>query len=100
MRQRRAQRLPGRLTPGFMPRPTTGGSGLASAAGAAGASAAGSAAGAFGGWLRHHTGQTIASIRQGVEMGCPSLLSVDTSDGIVVSGQVHIIGEGTLTLPG
>lgn len=62
--------------------------------------ATGSAAGAFGGWLRHHTGQTSLRIRQGIEMGCPSLLMVDTSDGIVVSGQVQIVGDGTLHLPG
>jgi trans-2,3-dihydro-3-hydroxyanthranilate isomerase len=61
--------------------------------------ATGSAAGAFGGWLKHHTGQTSLRIHQGVAMGCPSLLMVETSDGVVVSGDVHIIGEGTLWLP-
>jgi hypothetical protein len=32
-------------------------------------------------------------------MGEPSRLRVDTSDGIVVSGDVHIIGTGTVSLP-
>ncbi len=32
-------------------------------------------------------------------MGCPSELRVDTTDGVVVSGDVHIVGEGVLTLP-
>jgi len=32
-------------------------------------------------------------------MGCPSELRVDTSEGIVVRGEVQIVGEGTLTLP-
>ncbi len=61
--------------------------------------ATGSAAGAFGAWLKERSGETRLEIEQGVEMGCPSLLRVDTSDGVVVSGDVQIIGEGTLTLP-
>jgi trans-2,3-dihydro-3-hydroxyanthranilate isomerase len=61
--------------------------------------ATGSAAGPFGAWLKEHTGLTDLVVTQGVEMGCPSEIRVDTGDGIVVSGDVHIIGEGTLTLP-
>ncbi len=61
--------------------------------------ATGSAAGAFGGWLRDRTGQTSVEVRQGIEMGCPSTLLIDTSDGVVVSGEVQIVGEGTLFLP-
>ncbi|CAN5852314.1 PhzF family phenazine biosynthesis protein [soil metagenome] len=61
--------------------------------------ATGSAAGPFGAYLKEHTGLTKLAVKQGVEMGCPSELRVETSDGIVVSGDVHIIGEGVLTLP-
>ena len=61
--------------------------------------ATGSAAGAFGAWVKRYTGATRLTIGQGIEMGCPSVLHVDTTDGVVVSGDVHIVGEGTLTLP-
>ncbi len=61
--------------------------------------ATGSAAGAFGAWVKERTGETRLVIQQGIEMGCPSLLKVDTADGMVVSGDVQIIGEGVLTLP-
>ena len=61
--------------------------------------ATGSAAGAFGAWLKQYTGVTRLSIEQGIEMGCPSELRVETTDGVVVSGDVHIVGEGLLTLP-
>lgn len=61
--------------------------------------ATGSAAGAFGAWVRKNTGVTSLVIEQGIEMGCPSELRVDTTDGVVVSGDVHIVGEGVLTLP-
>ncbi len=61
--------------------------------------ATGSAAGPFGAYLREYAGLTSLHIRQGVEMGCPSELFVDSSDGVVVSGDVHIIGEGIITLP-
>jgi trans-2,3-dihydro-3-hydroxyanthranilate isomerase len=61
--------------------------------------ATGSAAGPFGAYLKEYTGLTTLRIRQGVEMGCPSVLLVDTTDGVVVSGEVQIVGEGTLTLP-
>jgi len=61
--------------------------------------ATGSAAGPFGAYLKHYTGIEQVAIAQGVEMGCPSELRVDASDGIVVSGEVQIVGEGTLTLP-
>ncbi|MBA3275440.1 MAG: PhzF family phenazine biosynthesis protein [Chloroflexia bacterium] len=61
--------------------------------------ATGSAAGAFGAYAREYSGVSRLTIEQGIEMGCPSLLRVDTTDGVVVSGAVQIIGEGTLTLP-
>jgi len=32
-------------------------------------------------------------------MGSPSRLTVDTADGIVVSGTVRLLGTGTLALP-
>ncbi len=61
--------------------------------------ATGSAAGAFGAWVRKNTGVTSLVIEQGIEMGCPSELRVDTTDGVVVTGDVHIVGEGVFTLP-
>jgi trans-2,3-dihydro-3-hydroxyanthranilate isomerase len=61
--------------------------------------ATGSAAGPFGAYLQQYTGIDKVVIAQGVEMGCPSELRVDVSDGIVVSGDVQIVGDGTLTLP-
>jgi len=61
--------------------------------------ATGSAAGAFGAYAREYSGVSRLTIEQGIEMGCPSLLRVDTTDEVVVSGDVQIIGEGTLTLP-
>jgi trans-2,3-dihydro-3-hydroxyanthranilate isomerase len=61
--------------------------------------ATGSAAGPFGAYLKEYTGLTTLRIRQGVEMGCPSLLHVDVAEGVVVSGGVQFVGEGTLTLP-
>jgi trans-2,3-dihydro-3-hydroxyanthranilate isomerase len=62
--------------------------------------ATGSAAGAFGAYLQAMTGERAFRLRQGVEMKCPSEIFVDTQEGIAVSGMVHIIGEGTLSLPG
>ncbi|MBA2467769.1 MAG: PhzF family phenazine biosynthesis protein [Chloroflexia bacterium] len=61
--------------------------------------ATGSAAGAFGAYAKEYAGVTSLTIEQGIEMGCPSLLRVKTSDGVVVSGGVQIVGEGILTLP-
>lgn len=61
--------------------------------------ATGSAAGPFGAYLRERIGLTRLGISQGVDMGEPSRLRVDTSDGIVVSGDVHIVGTGTVSLP-
>ncbi|MDQ3655240.1 MAG: PhzF family phenazine biosynthesis protein [Chloroflexota bacterium] len=61
--------------------------------------ATGSAAGAFGMYIEEYTGATRLTIEQGIEMGCPSELRVETTDGVVVSGDVHIVGEGVLTLP-
>lgn len=61
--------------------------------------ATGSAAGPFGAYLKHYTGVTTIRVQQGVEMGCPSELFVDTTGGVVVSGEVQIVGEGILHLP-
>jgi len=61
--------------------------------------ATGSAAGPFGAYLRDRIGLTRVDISQGVDMGEPSRLHVDTSDGILVSGGVHIVGTGTVTFP-
>jgi predicted PhzF superfamily epimerase YddE/YHI9 len=62
--------------------------------------ATGSAAGALGAYLQASTGERMFRINQGVEMRSPSELLVHTHDGIAVTGKVHIIGEGTLSLPG
>ena len=62
--------------------------------------ATGSAAGAMGAYLRAARGDDVFRIRQGVEMGCPSEILVDTRDGIAVSGKVHIVTTGSITLPG
>lgn len=59
--------------------------------------ATGSAAGPFGAYLRDRVGLTRASISQGVDMGEPSRLHVDTTDGIVVSGDVHVVETGTVS---
>jgi trans-2,3-dihydro-3-hydroxyanthranilate isomerase len=61
--------------------------------------ATGSAAGPLGAYLKRHTGTTSMQIDQGVEMGSPSRLRVDTSADIVVSGTVWHAGEGVLRLP-
>ena len=56
--------------------------------------------GRLGRTCRSTTDERLFRVRQGVEMHCPSELLVDTREGIAVSGQVHIVGEGTLFLPG
>jgi trans-2,3-dihydro-3-hydroxyanthranilate isomerase len=61
--------------------------------------ATGSAAGAFGAYLAQYFGVYRFVIRQGIEMGCPSRLYVDTTEGIAVSGTVQFVGSGTLDLP-
>jgi trans-2,3-dihydro-3-hydroxyanthranilate isomerase len=61
--------------------------------------ATGSAAGPFGAYLQQRLGLSQVVIDQGVEMGSPSRLEVDLTDGIVVGGDVWITGEGTLDLP-
>lgn len=61
--------------------------------------ATGSAAGPFGAYLKHHRGETTIVIDQGVEMGSPSRLYVDTTEGIRVSGQVRITGTGVHDIP-
>lgn len=61
--------------------------------------ATGSAAGPFGAYLRDRLGLIRLGISQGVDMGEPSRLQVDTSDGIVVSGDVHVVATGMIDLP-
>jgi trans-2,3-dihydro-3-hydroxyanthranilate isomerase len=61
--------------------------------------ATGSAAGPFGAYLRDRLGLTDVSISQGVDMGEPSRIHVDTSESIVVSGDIHVVGTGTIALP-
>ena len=60
--------------------------------------ATGSAAGPLGAYLKHYTGQTSIVIDQGIEMGSPSRILVRTDDGIVVSGEVQFLAEGTIAL--
>lgn len=61
--------------------------------------ATGSAAGPFGAYLNEHRGETVVVVDQGVEMGSPSRLYVDTTEGIRVSGGVRIAGTGVHDLP-
>jgi trans-2,3-dihydro-3-hydroxyanthranilate isomerase len=61
--------------------------------------ATGSAAGPFGAYLHRHTGTAVAVIDQGVEMGSPSRLEVDVTDGIRVAGGVRIVGSGVHEIP-
>ena len=56
------------------------------------------AAGPFGAYLREQTGALHVVVDQGVDLGSPSRLTVDTRDGIRVSGAVHLLGEGEMTL--
>ena len=60
--------------------------------------ATGSAAGPLGAYLHEHRGLLHLDIDQGVEMGEPSRLHVDTTDGIRVDGPIHIIGSGVVSL--
>jgi len=60
--------------------------------------ATGSAAGPLGAYLRAHRGLLSLDIDQGVDMGEPSRLHVDTREGIRVDGPVHIIGTGQVRL--
>lgn len=61
--------------------------------------ATGSAAGPFGAYLKQRLGLSHVRISQGVDMGEPSRLYVDTSEQIVVSGDVHVVGTGTIDFP-
>ena len=60
--------------------------------------ATGSAAGPFGAWLARLGGPSRITILQGVEMGDPSRIDVDVSDGIVIGGQVLVRAMGTIDL--
>jgi trans-2,3-dihydro-3-hydroxyanthranilate isomerase len=60
--------------------------------------ATGSAAGPFGAWVAVQGGQRRIRVIQGVEMGDRSDIEVDTTDGIVVSGQVLVRASGTIEL--
>ena len=61
--------------------------------------ATGSAAGPFGAYLQARLGLDAVSIDQGVEMGSPSRLEVDLTEGIVLSGSVWLISTGDIDLP-
>ena len=61
--------------------------------------ATGSAAGPFGAYLNARLGLESVSIDQGVEMGSPSRLEVDLSEGIVLSGSVWLISTGEIDVP-
>jgi trans-2,3-dihydro-3-hydroxyanthranilate isomerase len=60
--------------------------------------ATGSAAGPFGGWLAGRGGPTHVTVLQGVEMGDPSRIDVDATDGIVISGRVLVRATGSIDL--
>jgi trans-2,3-dihydro-3-hydroxyanthranilate isomerase len=60
--------------------------------------ATGSAAGPFGAWVAVQGGQARILVIQGVEMGDRSDIEVDTTDGIVISGQVLVRATGTIEL--
>lgn len=61
--------------------------------------ATGSAAGPLAAYLAHHADTPRLVVQQGVEMGMPSVLKADASDGVVVSGPLFIAGEGALWMP-
>lgn len=61
--------------------------------------ATGSAAGPLGAYLAEHAGlRGRLTIRQGEQIGRPSVLRVDVDDGIWVLGRVHEIAEGTFQI--
>ncbi len=60
--------------------------------------ATGSAAGPFGAWVALQGGPARLLVVQGVEMGDRSDIEVDTSDGIVISGQVLVRATGSMEL--
>lgn len=61
--------------------------------------ATGSAAGPLGAYLSERRGLHRLVIDQGVEMGEPSRLHVDTTNGVRIEGTIHIIGTGNIHLP-
>jgi trans-2,3-dihydro-3-hydroxyanthranilate isomerase len=61
--------------------------------------ATGSAAGPLAAYLARHADTPRIVVDQGIEMGMPSLLYADASDGVVVSGPLFIAGEGELWTP-
>jgi trans-2,3-dihydro-3-hydroxyanthranilate isomerase len=60
--------------------------------------ATGSAAGPFGAWVALQGGPRRIHVIQGVEMGDRSDIEVDTTEGIVVSGQVLVRATGTFEI--
>lgn len=58
-----------------------------------------SAARALGAYLRERRGLHRLTIDQGVEMGQPSRLHVNTEGGLRVEGPIHICGTGHLHRP-
>lgn len=61
--------------------------------------ATGSAAGPLAAYLARHADTPRIVVDQGHEMGMPSLLNADASDGVVVSGPLFIAGDGELWTP-
>lgn len=61
--------------------------------------ATGSAAGPFGAFVGEYLGRRSIVIDQGIEMGSPSVLAVDTTDGIQVTGAVRFVGSGRHEIP-
>ncbi len=67
--------------------------------------ATGSAAGPLGAYLFAHTGRTgELVIRQGEQLGRPSLLRVEASGdrfapSVIVSGHVRVVGHGAFEVP-
>jgi trans-2,3-dihydro-3-hydroxyanthranilate isomerase len=61
--------------------------------------ATGSAAGPFGAFVAQYLGRRSIVIDQGIEMGSPSVLAVDTTDGIQVTGAVRFVGSGRHEIP-
>ena len=61
--------------------------------------ATGSAAGPFGAYIGRYLDQHSIVIDQGIEMRSPSRLTVDTREGIKVTGGVRIVGSGRHEIP-
>ena len=61
--------------------------------------ATGSAAGPLGAYVGEYLGRRSIVIDQGIEMGSPSRLTVDTTRDIKVTGSVRFVGSGRHEIP-